>query len=263
MHSLTLDRPDLAQQHEDARHSDGKRLVRALGVSRGQKVLDIGCGTGRLGEHVAQIVGASGEVVGIDPLPLRVAVAARRGPAAFTASVGIAEDLSRFDAGHFDIVSLNGVLHASQDQPKVLSEIARVLRKNGRLGLSVANRARFDQRTRLVIEALSRVDGVVMSQVPIDVPRAVGWQQLSGLINQAGFSSHTLSDEVLVDYHADLDSVLAFQLGSALGNFLQSLEDEQYAQLRQLLADRLQPLSTSKGVRLERYLIYAVANRHR
>lgn len=263
MYSLTLDRPDLAQQNEDSRHADGKRLVRALGVSRGHKVLDIGCGTGRLGEHIAQIVGGEGEVLGIDPLPLRVAVAGKRGPAVFKAQVGVAEDLSRFEAGHFDVVSLNGVLHWSQAQPKVLSEIARVLRKNGRLGLTVANRSRFDQRTSLVIEALSRVEGVDVGQIPTEVPWALGWKPLSGLINQSGFSSHTLSDEVLVDYHASLDNVLAFNLGSALGNFLLSLEDEQYARLRQLLAERLLPLTTSKGIRLERYLIYAVANRQR
>lgn len=263
MHSLSLDRPDLDQQREDSRHADGKRLVRALGVSRGHRVLDIGCGTGRLGEHVAQIVGLGGEVVGIDPLPLRVAVAARREPSAFKASVGAAEDLSRFEPDYFDMVSLNGVLHWSADQPKVLSEIKRVLRRNGRLGLSVANRARFDQRTRVVVEALSQVDGVDLARVPNDVPGAVGWHQLSALINQAGYSSHTLSDEVLTDYHDSLDHVLAFPLNSELGGFLQGLDDEQYEQLRQSLSERLQPLTTNKGIRLERYLIYAVANRHR
>lgn len=263
MHSLSLDRPDLDQHREDSRHADGKRLVRALGVSRGHRVLDIGCGTGRLGEHVAQIVGPGGEVVGIDPLPLRVAVAARRGPSVFKASVGVAEDLSRFDAEHFDVVSLNGVLHWSLDPPKVLSGIKRVLRRNGRLGLSVANRARFDQRTRLVVEALSKVDGVDMARVPNDVPKAVGWHALSALINQAGYSSHTLSDEVLTDYHASLEHVLAFPLNSELGGFLLALDDEQHEQLRQGLDERLQPFTTSKGIRLERYLIYAVANRHR
>lgn len=263
MHSLTLDRSDLARQHEDARHADGKRLVRALGVSRGHKVLDIGCGTGRLGAHVARIVGVDGEVIGIDPLPLRVAVAARREPAVFKASVGVAEDLSRFEPDHFDLVSLNSVLHWSQDPPKVLGEVRRVLRRKGRLGLSVANRGRVDQRTRLVLEALSHVDGVDMGRVPSEVPGAVGWRQLSALINQAGFSSHTLSDEVLTDYHPSLDHVLAFHLNSALGGFLLDLDDEQYEQLRRLLAESIAPFTTSKGIRLERYLIFAVANRHR
>jgi len=263
MHSLTLDRPDLAQQHEDARHSDGKRLIRALGVLRGHKVLDIGCGTGRLGEHIAQIVGVGGEVVGIDLLPLRVAVAARRAPEVFHASVGTAEDLSRFEPDHFDLVSMNGVLHWCQDPHSVLGEIRRVLRKSGRLGLSIANRARSDQRTRLLIEVLSRVEGVDVSKIPVEVPGALGWHQLSSLINQAGFSSHALSEEVLTDYHPSLAHVLNFHLNSALGNFLLDLEDEQYEQLQQLLAERLVPLTTSKGIRLERYLICAVVNRHR
>lgn len=263
MFSLTLNQPDLDQQHDDIRHEDGLRLIRALGVSQGHKVLDIGCGSGRLSEHVAHIVGAGGEVVGIDPLPLRVAIAARRCPSVFRASVGSGDDLSRFESGYFDVACLNNVLNWSGDQAKALSEVARVLRKNGRLGLSVANRGRADQRVRLLMEALSRVEGVDMSRVPPDVPHAVAWRSLSAMINQAGFSSHTLSDEVLVDYHATLDDVLAFNLNSAFGNFLQSLDEDQYEQLRQAVAQKLAPLTTPKGIRLERYLIFAVANRHR
>lgn len=263
MFSLTLDQPDLDHQCDDVRHEDGTRLIRALGVSRDHRVLDIGCGAGRLGEHVGHIVGVGGEVVGVDPLPLRVAIAARRYPAVFKASVGPIDDLSRFEPGYFDVAYLNSVLHWSDEQAKALSQARQVLRKNGRLGVSVANRGRPDQRVRILIEALSRVDGVDMSVVPPDVPHAVAWRSLSALINQTGFSSHTLSDEVMVDYHASLDDVLAFNLNSAFGNFLQGLEEDQYEQLRQLVAEKLVPLTTSKCIRLERYLIFAVANRHR
>jgi len=50
----------------------GKQLLAALDIRPGQKVLDIGTGTGRLAIYVAGLIGPSGRVVGIDPLPTRI-----------------------------------------------------------------------------------------------------------------------------------------------------------------------------------------------
>jgi demethylmenaquinone methyltransferase/2-methoxy-6-polyprenyl-1,4-benzoquinol methylase len=43
-----------------------KNAARALGVSRGDCVLDIGCGTGRNFPHLHEVVGSSGRIYGID-----------------------------------------------------------------------------------------------------------------------------------------------------------------------------------------------------
>jgi arsenite methyltransferase len=40
----------------------GKQLISALNISNGERVLDIGAGTGRLAAYVAKIVGPSGRV---------------------------------------------------------------------------------------------------------------------------------------------------------------------------------------------------------
>ncbi|CAB4015522.1 Hypothetical predicted protein [Paramuricea clavata] len=46
-----------------------------LNLSPGDKVLDMGCGTGQVTKYVADIVGSDGEVVGIDPDAARIKIA--------------------------------------------------------------------------------------------------------------------------------------------------------------------------------------------
>jgi SAM-dependent methyltransferase len=74
--SFDHDNPRLAAIYDrlsESQFQSGKRLVERLELRSGNRVLDIGCGTGRLAEWIAEIVGPDGNVVGIDPLPERVA----------------------------------------------------------------------------------------------------------------------------------------------------------------------------------------------
>ena len=45
----------------------GKKLAIALGIQQGDKILDMGCGTGELTSFIGEIVGKKGRVVGVDP----------------------------------------------------------------------------------------------------------------------------------------------------------------------------------------------------
>ena len=55
-----------------------ERLLRSAGIGRGMRVLDLGCGAGDVSMLAAELVGASGSVVGIDRSPEAIAVARRR-----------------------------------------------------------------------------------------------------------------------------------------------------------------------------------------
>src|SRR5271156_3600041 len=80
--SLALDTPDLAETYErvsaERQFRAGQRLIEELDVTIGETVLDVGSGTGLVAEYVADLVGPNGSVVGIDPLPLRIALAERK-----------------------------------------------------------------------------------------------------------------------------------------------------------------------------------------
>jgi len=95
----------------------GKQLLAALDIRPGQEVLDIGTGTGRLAIYVAGLIGPSGRVVGIDPLPTRIEIARSKARGNFDARLGRAEDLSEFSDASFDVVYLNSVLHWVEDKP--------------------------------------------------------------------------------------------------------------------------------------------------
>src|SRR5919202_1119356 len=49
------------------RRATFQRLIAAAGVQPGQRVLDVGCGTGYFAGLLASVVGPSGMVIGIDP----------------------------------------------------------------------------------------------------------------------------------------------------------------------------------------------------
>lgn len=96
-----------------------------LASQSGERILDLGCGDGRLTERIAA-TGAG--VVGIDASPQMVAVARARGIAA---DQGSAESLPYADQS-FDAVFSNAVLHWVRDQDAMLAQVRRVLAPGGR-----------------------------------------------------------------------------------------------------------------------------------
>jgi arsenite methyltransferase len=136
--SLGLDNPTLASQYEQASRNRqfkaGQVLIEKLGVGPGQRVLDVGSGTGLLAEHVASIVGERGRVLGIDPLPLRIEIAQRKARANLQFVVGNAYELAHLASGSFDVVYLNAVFHWLPEKAEPLRTFYRVLTSGGRLG---------------------------------------------------------------------------------------------------------------------------------
>ena len=107
----------------------------------GERVLDLGCGSGGASRAAAQIVGRNGEVVAIDSCTeaLRVAreVSDVDGSAPIAYQRARAEDLSRFDDRSFDCVIASLMLDEVADLPAVLREVVRLLRPGGRFVASV------------------------------------------------------------------------------------------------------------------------------
>ena len=114
--------------------------VRHAALKPGEIVLDVGCGAGLDSLLAAQAVGPSGRVIGLDLLEEMCergrAHAKEVGVDAWTEFVrGEMEDIPLPDAS-VDVVISNGVINLSPRKSRVLAEIRRVLRPDGRLAVA-------------------------------------------------------------------------------------------------------------------------------
>ncbi len=127
----------LADASEGACREQG---LNALDAKVGERVLEIGFGTGHALTSLAQAVGRTGRVYGIELSQGMLNVARSRVVSAGGGNVALAIDDARvlcFQNAVFDAVFMSFTLELFDlaDIPIVLAEVSRVLRPAGRLGV--------------------------------------------------------------------------------------------------------------------------------
>jgi ubiquinone/menaquinone biosynthesis C-methylase UbiE len=261
--SLVSDTAELAEHYEavsaDRQVKAGRVLIADLGVRDGESVLDVGCGTGILAGHVADIVGPTGQVVGIDPLPLRIQLAKRKARTNLRFEVGDANDLSPFPEASFDVVYLNAVFHWLPEKLGPLRQFARVLKSGGRLGFVTGSKDHPGPAQELKREILSR-EPYARYAIHHAPPYAVSAAELIDLLAQTGFTEVAKLDVIPNDHvHASPEALIAFSEASSFGNFLGHLPLDLKARATEELLRGLEPFRTADGIQQGGSRIFAVA----
>jgi arsenite methyltransferase len=143
-------------------------LTAVAELNAGETVLDLGSGGGIDVLLSARRVGPTGKAYGLDMTDEMLALARENQRKAGVENVewlrGQIEDVP-LPAETVDVVISNCVINLSADKPKVLAEVARVLKPGGRFAVSdviadedmdAATRAEMSQRTGCIAGALTR-----------------------------------------------------------------------------------------------------------
>jgi SAM-dependent methyltransferase len=241
-------------------------LRAAYGISSGDEVLDIGCGTGLTTRDAARAA-APGRVVGVDVSERMLQRARRLTAAERLANVryerGDAQ-VHRFDPARFDVaISRFGTMFFG-DPVAAFANIAAALRAEARLVLLVWQRLEHNEWARLIDAALG---DAAQPTPPGADPFSLGDAELTArILQRAGFDDVRVEEvHEPVFYGRDLDAALAvvtgFQNTSAA---LASLSDGAAARTVKRLREMLEAhYSHEHGVALESRSWLITARRRR
>jgi ubiquinone/menaquinone biosynthesis C-methylase UbiE len=150
-------------------------------LAPGERVLDLGSGSGTDAFCAATQVGETGRVVGVDFTDEQLGKAQRLGDRDGFAQVEFREasiDTLPFEDHAFDVVMSNGVVNLSPVKDRVFAEAARVLRPGGRLAIADIVSARaLKERTRRNVELWAAcIAGAIPRRSYLDSIEAAGFR---------------------------------------------------------------------------------------
>jgi ubiquinone/menaquinone biosynthesis C-methylase UbiE len=118
----------------------GSQFIRELNLSLGDKVLDMGCDTGRLTKYIADIVGPGGQAVGIDPDAERIKIAEEKSKAVGNLQFSVGSSAIGFphdNEPYYDVHISTHAFHWVPDDEKIIyiQKAHRCLKAGGKLAV--------------------------------------------------------------------------------------------------------------------------------
>lgn len=235
------------------------RLAELIDWSPGQKVLDIGVGTGNVALIATERVGPSGGVVGVD-FARGMLLRARQGCNASIPEVLLAQmdaEFLGFPQESFDRVTCAFSLFQFINMPEALLQMHRVLKPGGLVGLSNWGPEFFTPVGPMQRDLFRQYHIRPLLPNPI----TFRLDQMRELLQAGGFSNERLIYEHIELWFEDPEEIWEWNL--AMGPFPIMLEGQltldQQRELKHRYIDMLDPLRTMDGIKCTFHPLYALA----
>ncbi len=189
----------------------GRLLLAEVPMRPGQRVLDVGCGTGFPALILAERLGSSASVVGLDPWTAAIERARRRaeylGIDNVTLVDGRAEVMPFADA-EFDLIVSNVGLNNFEDAAAATAECFRVCRPGGTIALTSNLQGHMAE---LYVQAAGALEELGHSQAELqrDIAHRATVPGMIELLSDAGFTDPQLEKTTEVLRYADSAALLS------------------------------------------------------
>ncbi len=218
-------------------------LIAASGVSVGQSILDVACGTGIVARTAADQLGSGSRIVGVDLNEAMLTVARRVRPELEWIQ-GDAGDLPVEDRS-FDVVLCQFALMFFPDRGQAMAEMARAATGGGVVAISVPADLAAQSAYKRIVEVVNHHAGPEATAL-FDTYWSCGdLGYLKGLFADAALTIETTRTFDTTAHYPSIDAAIATELDSTpLGELVSA---EVVEKIRAEVYDALQPYVVESG----------------
>ena len=217
-------------------------MLDVVAAGDGDRLLDVGAGTGVVGRAALKRVGGRGSVVAVDPNEGMLTVAERLAPAMDTRP-GVAEKLP-VDRAEMNCVTCQFALMFFSDRRRAVEEMRRVLRPGGRVAVATWASVGDSPGYAAMVELLEEEIGDWAADA-LRAPFSLGPPELIGDVLRQSFEDVTVVRREGQARFTSLDDWLYTEIRG--WTLAEHIDDDQYARLRRVAATRLARFVTGDG----------------
>jgi ubiquinone/menaquinone biosynthesis C-methylase UbiE len=244
MSEIDWDSPESAARYDrnsDHQYGKCKQLIEMMGITKGNSVLDVGCGTGRQATNVAGIIGPSGRFTGIDPSSYRIELARKKFSEVSTGNirflVGRAEDLHAIPDNSIDHAYFCSSFHWVDNKKRALREIYRVLRPGGTVGMTTLDKDSPNMMRTIIDPILAKYHIARTEGRPRGITR-VTEQELRELLTEAGFVSISIEPRTIPQkYGSPEEFMMHVEERAESAGILKNISDDIRVRIRQEITE--------------------------